>query len=270
VVVCLCLCAVRAWGEPVTYLLARERVCSRVVSAPTLHSNVEPNPTLPLSCARAGAAASAAAIAKPLLALEPAEASAPERVQRKTDRMTKADMLQIVLSGVCLHACTTPPPHPPAPYACPPVSPSRSRCWCRALSPPPSPPCSPPPPPLTESPELVGLLSELQTRVAQLRDTTIPVLTGLAAGSVQPSTAAAFVDLKHQLTVAYVNHVLFYLLLKAEGRSVKDHPVMQQLLHIRCVQWGGGCLLRAGRGCTLPCRGRSAVPCVSVRARLVV
>ena len=42
-----------------------------------------------------------------------------------------------------------------------------------------------------------------------------------------------YLEVKQQLLLNYCLNLTYYLLLKAEGRSVKDHPVIQQLLELR-------------------------------------
>ncbi len=86
---------------------------------------------------------------------------------------------------------------------------------------------------LPESPELAGLLEELQAKAAELKEKAIPVLTSVRAGELPTSTGVSFLEVKYQLLLSYISHILFYLLLKAEGKSVKDHPVMDELHHIR-------------------------------------
>jgi U3 small nucleolar RNA-associated protein 3 len=86
---------------------------------------------------------------------------------------------------------------------------------------------------LAESPELAGLLQELKAKAEELREKALPVLATVRAGQLPTSTGVSFLEVKYQLLLSYINHILFYLLLKAEGKSVKDHPVMEQLHHIR-------------------------------------
>lgn len=42
-----------------------------------------------------------------------------------------------------------------------------------------------------------------------------------------------YLAVKQQLLLAYCTNVVFYMLLKAEGKSVRAHPVMKQLLELR-------------------------------------
>jgi len=42
-----------------------------------------------------------------------------------------------------------------------------------------------------------------------------------------------YLEVKQQLLLSYCTNVLFYLMLKAQGKSVHNHPVMRQLLELR-------------------------------------
>jgi hypothetical protein len=77
------------------------------------------------------------------------------------------------------------------------------------------------------------LLEELKAKAEELREKALPVLASVRAGDLPTSTGVSFLEVKYQLLLSYIGHILFYLLLKAEGKSVKDHPVMDQLHHIR-------------------------------------
>ena len=44
-----------------------------------------------------------------------------------------------------------------------------------------------------------------------------------------------YLETRQQLLLSYCVDVLFYLLLKARGRSVQNHPVMKQMLKLRFV-----------------------------------
>lgn len=41
--------------------------------------------------------------------------------------------------------------------------------------------------------------------------------------------------MKHNLLLSYSTFLVFYLMLKAEGRDVKNHPVVYKLAHIRTL-----------------------------------
>ena len=59
-------------------------------------------------------------------------------------------------------------------------------------------------------------------RVAQVREGGLATAQGLS-----------YLEAKNLLLLHYCLHLSFYLLLKAEGRSVSDHPVIARLVEIR-------------------------------------
>ena len=86
-----------------------------------------------------------------------------------------------------------------------------------------------------ESPELLGLLDDFKTHVAEVRERVAPLL-GLARKRQLPkSEGLAFLQLKLTLLLSYCINVTFYLLLKAQGESVKEHPVIAALLRHRVM-----------------------------------
>lgn len=48
-------------------------------------------------------------------------------------------------------------------------------------------------------------------------------------------TIINYVEMKHNLLLSYSTYLSFYLLLKIEGKSVKDHPVLFKLTHIKTL-----------------------------------
>jgi U3 small nucleolar RNA-associated protein 3 len=85
----------------------------------------------------------------------------------------------------------------------------------------------------SETPEFFPLISELKERIVELRERVVP-MRALAAEirSHGPSSdeLVQYLEVKQQLLLAYCTNVVFYLLMKAEGKSVRSHPVMKQLL----------------------------------------
>ncbi len=106
-----------------------------------------------------------------------------------------------------------------------------------------------------EAPELLALLQELKEKVVEIQERAVPVLDRVRAGQLPTDAGVTFLEVKYQVLLTYVTNIVFYLLLKAEGKPVREHPVMDQLHHVRCV-----CV------CVRACVG----VCVSVRACICV
>lgn len=47
--------------------------------------------------------------------------------------------------------------------------------------------------------------------------------------------AISYLEMKHNLLLSYSTFLSFYLLLKIEGKAVKDHPVLYKLAHIKSL-----------------------------------
>ena len=53
------------------------------------------------------------------------------------------------------------------------------------------------------------------------------------AGEYATAEGISYLDAKHLLMLSYCINIVFYLLLKAEGKPVRDHPVVLRLVEIR-------------------------------------
>lgn len=52
-------------------------------------------------------------------------------------------------------------------------------------------------------------------------------------GNLATAEGVSYLEAKHLLLLHYCINIVFYLLLKAEGRPVRDHPVIPRLLELR-------------------------------------
>jgi hypothetical protein len=62
-----------------------------------------------------------------------------------------------------------------------------------------------------------------------------PQAETLKEGGLPTSAGVSFLEVKYQLLLSYVSHIMLYVMLKLEGKPVSRHPVMDRLHHIRCV-----------------------------------
>ena len=83
--------------------------------------------------------------------------------------------------------------------------------------------------------ELKALLSELEGKAGEVTEMLTPILDKARAGEIQTSSGLSFLELKNVLLLNYCMNLNFYLLLKAEGKAVKDHPVIDELVRLRLL-----------------------------------
>ncbi|CAM6118645.1 unnamed protein product [Calypogeia fissa] len=86
---------------------------------------------------------------------------------------------------------------------------------------------------MSDAPELVGLLSELREGLDELRNKVQPLVEKVKEGQYATKEGISYLEVKHLLLLNYCQSIIFYLLLKAEGRSVRDHPVIARLVELR-------------------------------------
>lgn len=91
-----------------------------------------------------------------------------------------------------------------------------------------------------ESPELLVMLPELQTRLKALVSDLQPMVQSaskepaeLPSGERLSSTGKRVVECRTQVSLAYPVVLLSYLLLKAERRDLKEHPATSLLVKAR-------------------------------------
>lgn len=88
---------------------------------------------------------------------------------------------------------------------------------------------------MSDAPELVGLLTELRESSSELHNKIEPLLVKVKECSNGNKGGLRFLEAKRILLLSYVQSILFYLLMKSEGRSVRDHPIIARLVEIRTL-----------------------------------
>ena len=88
----------------------------------------------------------------------------------------------------------------------------------------------------SDSPELIGLLAEFKEALAEANDRILPCLNAVKAGQIKMSVSTvSYLEMKYNLLTSYCTFFAFYLLLKVDGKSVDNHPVIHKLTHIKTL-----------------------------------
>ena len=85
----------------------------------------------------------------------------------------------------------------------------------------------------TESPELLDLLHEFKSKTKELHERVIPVLERVKSGDHPTDKGVSLLELKNQLLMSYLLNISFYLYMRASGKPVHDHPVIEKLVELR-------------------------------------
>eukprot|EP00899_Mesostigma_viride_P010847 jgi/Mesvir1/19764/Mv13063-RA.1 len=86
---------------------------------------------------------------------------------------------------------------------------------------------------MSDAPELLALLGEMRSGLEEVKGVITPVLARVTSGGLATADGVSYLEAKHLLLLSYVTNIVFYLMLKAEGHSVRDHPVVARLVQIR-------------------------------------
>lgn len=78
---------------------------------------------------------------------------------------------------------------------------------------------------------LVDMKQGLDEITAKLR----PLIDDIRAGNLPTKNGISYLEVKHLLLFSYCETLVFYVLCKSEGRSVKDHPLWQRLAEIKFI-----------------------------------
>jgi len=85
-----------------------------------------------------------------------------------------------------------------------------------------------------ETPELLGALRKIKQQLGSLRTAAGTALETFAPPPEghEDGSNATYVEMKVQLLVSYIIYLVYYMLLKARGEAVDEHPVMPRLIWI--------------------------------------
>ena len=91
---------------------------------------------------------------------------------------------------------------------------------------------------LRDAPELAPLLEDFHSKSKELKGLIEPLLAKIKRreideGSMVTEEGLSYLETKLHLILNYCVNLGFYLVLKASGRSVKDHPVVSHLVKLR-------------------------------------
>ena len=86
-----------------------------------------------------------------------------------------------------------------------------------------------------DAPELNSLLSDFQDTLHEARTRVAPLLAAARQHKLPPDSGIQLLQVKLQLMLSYSTNLSFYLMLKAQGRAVRSHPVIDALLRHRIL-----------------------------------
>lgn len=81
--------------------------------------------------------------------------------------------------------------------------------------------------------ELVQVLTELSCGLDEVRKTVDGLLIKVKEGEYVTKNGISYLESKHLLLMSYCQCIVFYILLKAQGKSVQNHPVIARFIETR-------------------------------------
>jgi len=88
----------------------------------------------------------------------------------------------------------------------------------------------------SETPELEKLMAEFNSTVATMNGKLKPILEKVRTKQVDSTAEGmSYLEMKYNLLLTYCQFLSVFIALKLEGKPVKDHPVINRLLHIKTL-----------------------------------
>ena len=86
-----------------------------------------------------------------------------------------------------------------------------------------------------EGSEMKSVLEDLREQVADIRSAIAEVRERVKKKELPTNNGVSYLECKLDMLVSYCTSLSFYLLLKAEGMSISEHPVVRQLMEVRTL-----------------------------------
>ena len=86
-----------------------------------------------------------------------------------------------------------------------------------------------------DAPELLHLLGDFKETLREAREKVGPLVAQARQRQLPPEGGLRLLQVKLQLMLSYATNLAFYLLLKSQGRAVREHPVIDALLKHRIL-----------------------------------
>eukprot|EP00331_Platyophrya_macrostoma_P029725 CAMPEP_0176456500 /NCGR_PEP_ID=MMETSP0127-20121128/31325_1 /TAXON_ID=938130 /ORGANISM="Platyophrya macrostoma, Strain WH" /LENGTH=502 /DNA_ID=CAMNT_0017846471 /DNA_START=43 /DNA_END=1551 /DNA_ORIENTATION=+ len=86
-----------------------------------------------------------------------------------------------------------------------------------------------------ESPELLSVLTDFKKSLKEVKNKFLPLLSYLRNKKFKISEGISYLDVKFELLLSYCMNLAFYILIKLQGKTIKDHPVLRRLVYIKSL-----------------------------------
>src|SRR5690606_11520412 len=88
---------------------------------------------------------------------------------------------------------------------------------------------------MRDSPELIESAEELKQKIKTIQEHLHPLLSKVKSKQLATADGLSYLEVKFHLLLSYCIDIVFYMMRKAAGKPVKDHPVIKQLVELRLI-----------------------------------
>lgn len=84
-----------------------------------------------------------------------------------------------------------------------------------------------------ETPQLITSLKEIKDRLDAVRSNVLALTQKIKQNQLPTAEGMSYLETKHLLLLNYCQSIVYYVLRKAKGMSIEDHPVVRSLIENR-------------------------------------